>query len=55
MTVMKRTVVNGEEVDVAADDDFIIFPPQMIIHPGQTQTLRIQWVVGAPPLAQKCS
>lgn len=49
VTVVKRTVVDGAEVDVAADDDFIIFPPQMILKPGQTQALRIQWVKGAVP------
>jgi fimbrial chaperone protein len=46
---VKRTIVDGQEVDVPADDDFIIFPPQMIIRPSQTQTMRIQWVVGAVP------
>jgi fimbrial chaperone protein len=49
VTVMKRTVVDGAEVQVPAEDDFIIFPPQMIIQPGQTQAMRIQWVAGTVP------
>jgi fimbrial chaperone protein len=48
-TVVKRTVVDGHEVDVPAEDDFVIFPPQMIIRPHETQTLRIQWIVGQAP------
>lgn len=44
VNVVRRTVVEGAEVDVSADDDFVIFPPQMIIAPGETQTLRIQWL-----------
>ena len=38
VTVVKRTVVDGREVDVPADDDFVIFPPQMIIRAGETQS-----------------
>ena len=53
VSVVKRTAVDGVEVDVPADDDFIIFPPQMIIRPGQTQTLRIQWVAGVVPAASE--
>lgn len=49
VNVVKRTVVDGQEVDVPADDDFVIFPPQMIISPAETQTLRIQWVAGGAP------
>lgn len=44
VNVVKRTVVDGNEVDIPADDDFVIFPPQMIIKPGATQTLRAQWL-----------
>ncbi|MEQ5787953.1 molecular chaperone [Erythrobacter sp. NFXS35] len=47
VNVIKRTVVDGAEVPVAADDDFVIFPPQMIIAPGATQTLRVQFLPAA--------
>ena len=46
VTVVKRTIVDGREVEVSAEDDFVIFPPQMIIQPAETQTLRMQWIVG---------
>lgn len=32
-----------------ADDDFIIFPPQMVISPNKTQTVRVQWAGDIAP------
>ncbi|MGJ3231993.1 MAG: fimbrial biogenesis chaperone [Oceanicaulis sp.] len=37
-----------EPVRVHTPDDFIITPPQMVIEPGQTQTVRIQWIADRP-------
>ena len=34
----------GADILRPADDDFIVYPPQMIVMPGQTQTLRVQYV-----------
>ena len=34
----------GSDILRPADDDFIVYPPQMIVMPGQTQTLRVQYV-----------
>ena len=34
----------GADILYPADDDFIVYPPQMIVMPGQTQTLRVQYV-----------
>ncbi len=48
-SVVKRiidAVGNGEEE--AADDDFVVLPPQTILQPGKTQNIRIQYV-GEPP------
>lgn len=39
----------GNETRTAADDDFIILPPQMIVEPGKTQAVRVQYA--GPPLA----
>ncbi len=47
MSIVKRTLVDGEEVLVPAEEDFILFPPQFIINPGASQTVRLQWVSGA--------
>lgn len=47
MLVFAREIAeDGTETRTAADDDFIIFPPQMIIQPGQTQAVRVQYVGG---------
>jgi fimbrial chaperone protein len=45
VTATKRIVdINGEESNPEAEDDFIVYPPQMIIPPGKSQTVRIAWV-----------
>jgi fimbrial chaperone protein len=44
ISVVQRTVVDSAEVDVPADDDFVIFPPQLILPAGETQVLRLQWL-----------
>ncbi len=41
----------GAHVDGPDKGDLLIFPPQALIPPGQTQSFRIQWV-GDPELAQ---
>lgn len=39
----------GREVLSAADDEFLIFPPQAIIQPGATQSVRVQYI-GEPDI-----
>lgn len=39
----------GEDIDGPAGDDWIIFPEQLILTPGQTQSLRVQWAGTAQP------
>lgn len=46
INTVRRTVENGAEKPVPGDDDFVIFPPQMIIKARETQALRVQWVAG---------
>ncbi len=41
----------GRETNVAAEDDFLIFPPQALIKPGKTQLVRVKYV-GSPKLEQ---
>lgn len=41
----------GNETRTPADEDFLILPPQMIVEPGKTQAIRVQYV-GAPALDQ---
>lgn len=40
---------NGEMVEIPADDDFLVFPPQGLVPVGGRQVVRVQWV-GAPDL-----
>ncbi|MBY0343137.1 MAG: fimbria/pilus periplasmic chaperone [Sphingomonadales bacterium] len=52
VTVEKRSWdERGNETRIPADDDFLILPPQMIVEPGKTQAIRVQYV-GAPTLDQ---
>ena len=34
----------GADILRPADDDFIVYPPQMIVKPGKSQTLRVKYV-----------
>ena len=36
--------IEGRETTHPADEDFIVYPPQTIIEPRETQTVRIRWV-----------
>lgn len=52
MTVEKRVWdERGNETRTPADEDFLILPPQMIVEPGKTQAIRVQYV-GATDLDQ---
>lgn len=49
MEMVERTVhVDGTEDYSAADDLFLVFPPQAVIQPGQAQAVRVQWVGDIP-------
>lgn len=39
---------NGKETRTPANDDFVVLPPQMIVQPGKTQAVRVQYV--GPPV-----
>lgn len=39
--------VDGNETRTPAEDDFVVLPPQMVVQPGRTQAIRVQYV-GAP-------
>ena len=47
--IVERNVsLDGSEEQTPADDDFVIFPAQAILEPGQTQSVRVQYVGTAP-------
>lgn len=37
---------DGKITETPADQDFVVFPPQGVIQPGQRQLLRLQWIGG---------
>lgn len=50
MSVVKREMdLDGNETYVPADDDFLIYPPQIILKAGTTQTVRVTWVGDPDP------
>ena len=45
MSVVKRKMdLDGKETHEPADDDFLIYPPQIIIKPNTRQTVRVTWL-----------
>lgn len=42
----------GEETRVPEFDDFIVTPPQVVLAPGQSQAIRVQWIGDANPAAE---
>lgn len=41
--------LQGTETRADAEDDFVIYPPQILLQPGQAQTVRVTWL-GEPNL-----
>lgn len=35
--------LDGSEINLPADDDFAVFPSQILLRAGQVQTVRVQW------------
>jgi fimbrial chaperone protein len=50
ITVVHRLVdLAGQESHQDAEDDFLIYPPQMLLQPGQAQTVRVTWLGDPAP------
>lgn len=55
LTVSVQTLARDElynETNQDADDEFLIYPPQIILSPGKRQTVRVTWL-GDPKLARE--
>lgn len=53
VTVVERHMtLDGEETYQPAEDDFLIYPSQMILEPGAIQVVRVSWL-GDPNPAQE--
>lgn len=54
-SVVRRTIAeDGTETREPADDDFLVFPPQAVIEPNQSQALRVRYI-GDPQLTSSVS
>lgn len=49
----RKMSLNGEDQLSDADDDFSIFPAQVVLQPGQTQTVRVQYTGPASLTSEK--
>ncbi len=47
--VKREMDLDGKEINTDADDDFILYPPQMLVKAGESQTVRVTWVGDANP------
>jgi len=49
ISVFRRsTTLDGEEIREPADEQIVIFPEQMVLLPGESQLVRIQWLGKTP-------
>lgn len=50
ITIVKRKMdLDGKETYEPADDDFLIYPPQIILQPKTSQTVRVTWLGDPAP------
>lgn len=47
--VERQMDVNGAETQADAADYFIIYPPQILLQPGEAQTVRVSWLGNPTP------
>ena len=47
MIKSRAMAINGDDVLGDADDQFSIFPPQLVLQPGQQQSVRVQYIGAA--------
>jgi len=50
ISMVKRQMdLAGQESYPEADDDFLVYPPQILLEPQQTQTVRVTWLGDPKP------
>ena len=50
VSVVERDMdIDGQEFYTSADEDFLIYPPQMILGPQEVQTVRVTWLGDPQP------
>ena len=48
----RSTTLEGKEIREPAEDQLVVFPEQMVLMPGESQLIRVQWL-GKGPVAQE--
>lgn len=50
VTIMSRTMAeSGQDQLADASDTWVVFPEQIVLQPGETQTIRVQWIGNPAP------
>jgi fimbrial chaperone protein len=53
ISMHKRLVdLDGKETLEDADDDFIVFPPQVVLLPNENRAIRVQWIGDPAPASE---
>jgi len=53
LTMVKRDMtLDGQDQLKDAEDEFVVFPPQVVLLPGEGRTVRVQWVGDPQPAAE---
>lgn len=50
--VERRMALDGSEQNLDAEDDFVVFPPQLVLQPGERRTVRVQWIGDPAPTVE---
>lgn len=45
----RQMALDGSETLSDAEDDFIVFPPQLVLKPGESRAVRVQWIGDPAP------
>jgi fimbrial chaperone protein len=50
ISIFQRTMtIDGQEENTPAEDDFMVYPAQMILKPGEVQSVRVKWLGNPDP------
>ncbi|QHV01884.1 hypothetical protein BWK47_16035 [Synechocystis sp. CACIAM 05] len=49
VVVKRQMAIDGTETYGEEDEDFLVYPPQMIVSPGQQQMVRVTWLGNDSP------
>ena len=47
--LIRQMDLDGKETNTPAEDDFLVYPPQVVLKPNQVQTVRVKWLGARKP------